>query len=598
MRWWWFAAEFTEEDIEDQLHWIKNQGFGGVEIAFIYPVNRNPDAERLEWLGKEWQERIVFTKNYCDQNKLGCDFTFGTLWPFGGTFVSDDDRTKVFGDSAFRQPLRLSWTHPDTGNVIDHLDRGAFERYAAVMGNALAPALGDGSSALFCDSWEVETRKIWTDGFEADFKKRFGYDIVPYMDDIYERGNEGPLYDYMKLVSEKVINNFYGAFTDKCHELGAYSRVQCAGSPTDLISSYGLIDVPETEAMLYNPRFSRIVSSAAALSGKPLVSAESFTCLYGWPREHMREEKITDLKLVADALFANGVNHLVWHGIPFNPKGIDTIFFYATVHAGENGSLEPHLESFNKYLTEVTALMRRGNVYSEVAVYLPVEDSWIGGEMPGELQLPWAWGEYEMRYTEFPAELEGRAPLWINREFLKKGLVENGELLVAGQRFKALYIDVKYMDMGSLRVILSLAKQSLPVCLKQVPGQAGHIKDDEFETLMEELLSLPNVLPEMGMLSATLPLVEGTGLPDQWFRKDGDTLYVFLANPAASKLKYPVPYGIADSLGTNHRSLTINYGGNQHKTDIEFRGTSSVLLKVVPGEGPVIRELRYEPGKP
>ena len=30
------------------------------------------------------------------------------------------------------------------------------------------------------------------------------------------------------------------------------------------------------------PHFSRIAASAAALSGKPVVSAETFTCLYGF----------------------------------------------------------------------------------------------------------------------------------------------------------------------------------------------------------------------------------------------------------------------------------------------------------------------------
>jgi hypothetical protein len=84
------------------------KGFGGVEVAFIYPVNRNPDAKRFEWPWEKWQDRVVFTKKYCNEIGLGSDFTFGTLWPFRGTFVSDRDRTKVYGDSSFRQPLRLS----------------------------------------------------------------------------------------------------------------------------------------------------------------------------------------------------------------------------------------------------------------------------------------------------------------------------------------------------------------------------------------------------------------------------------------------------------------------------------------------------------
>ena len=43
--------------------------------------------------------------------------------------------------------------------------------------------------AYFIDSWEVETEKLWCDGFDTDFEKRFGYDIKPYMDALYEPAN-------------------------------------------------------------------------------------------------------------------------------------------------------------------------------------------------------------------------------------------------------------------------------------------------------------------------------------------------------------------------------------------------------------------------
>ena len=129
-RWWWFAGIIKNEDIKDQLDWLKKNNFGGVEIAFIYPVKRNPKALRYAWLGEDWQAAVVYAKKYADSIGLGCDFTFGTLWPFGGTFVNDSDRTQIWGNPDFKQPLRLSWTHPDTGNVLNHLDKNAFKRYA------------------------------------------------------------------------------------------------------------------------------------------------------------------------------------------------------------------------------------------------------------------------------------------------------------------------------------------------------------------------------------------------------------------------------------------------------------------------------------
>ena len=37
-RWWWFASEIQNSDIKYQLEWLKENGFGGVEIAWVYPM--------------------------------------------------------------------------------------------------------------------------------------------------------------------------------------------------------------------------------------------------------------------------------------------------------------------------------------------------------------------------------------------------------------------------------------------------------------------------------------------------------------------------------------------------------------------------------
>ncbi|MCF8365309.1 MAG: hypothetical protein K9H16_05980 [Bacteroidales bacterium] len=579
-RWWWHAMKFTEADLRNQLIWLRDHGFGGVEISFIYPVNRDPEGERFEWLGEEWQEMVIYAKHCADSLRLGCDFTFGTLWPFGGTFVSDHDRTKIWGDSSFKQPLRLSWTHPDTGNVIDHLNRSAFNRYAEVMGKALAPALAGSQSALFCDSWEVETKYLWTDGFERMFLEKFGYDIMPFMDSIYEPENAGPRYDYMKLVAHLTLNEFFIPFHEKCRELGAISRVQCMGSPTDIIRAYAAMDVPESEAMLYEPNFSKIVASAAALANKPFVSSESFTCLYGWPAEHFHEEQTADLKMVADALFANGVNQHIWHGTPFNPIGVDTIYFYASVHVGIKGSLTAELPAFNEYLTTVSKAMQFDRAYSDIAVYLPLEDSWVDGILPEELQLPWAWGAYELRYEYFSPELAGYHPLWINADFLSRGTIVDKKLLVNDLTFNALYVDVQYLDIETLEVILALAGQGLPVCLKCKPDQAGHLKNELFHHLTNKLKSLPNVSEDFGQLITHKPLLEGENLPEFWCRTDGESAIIFVANPLYKGLKYPLNYGQSHQDSTIAQTVTLNFNGISRQIELRFEPYQSLLLKM------------------
>jgi len=512
--------------------------------------------------------------------------------------VSDADRTKIWGDSSFDQPLRLSWTHPDTGNVLDHLSREAFERYALVMGKALKPALEGSQSALFCDSWEVETKHIWTNGFDSLFSARFGYDIKPFMDSIYAGYNAGPRYDYMKLVAHLVLNEFFIPFHEKCHELGALSRVQCAGSPTDIIRSYSAVDVPETEVMLYDPNFSTIVASAAALAKKPVVSAETFTCLYGWPAKHIREEQTADLKMMADALFANGVNQIIWHGTPFNPTGIDTIYFYASVHVGTEGSLTAELPAFNDYMTKVSEKMRFGRTYSSIAVYLPQEDAWIAGELPKELQLPWAWGTYEMRYEYFNPELQGYQPLWVNADFLKQAEVKNSMMTINDLQFDLLYLDVKYFDIETLETVYRIARQGLPVCLKSTPSQAGHIKNEKFKKLLDSLKLLPNVCNDFAALQKQKPLIEGENLPEFWCRTDGKSAHIFFSNPKAKDLKYPLAYGQSFQAEPIIKQITINFAGKSSHVLLRFEPYQSMLLVVDDKGNITFEDITFVPKTP
>ena len=224
---------------------------------------------------------------------------------------------------------------------------------------------------------------------------------------------------------------------------------------------------------MYEPKYANIVASAAALAGKPVVTCETFTCLYGWPADHQGEEQTADLKLLADAVFANGVNHVIWHGKPFNPAGKDTVKFFASVHVGSSGSLAAEMPAFNKYMETVSAYMKKGATFSPVAVYLPTEDTWVAGELPVEKQFIWAWGAYEQRYACLPEELKAWRPLWINGEFLSKANFQNGRLQVGDLSFAALYIDAQYMDKETMQRVVELAEQGLPVCLKRVPNEPG-----------------------------------------------------------------------------------------------------------------------------
>lgn len=594
-RWWWFADQIRPADVRAQLDWLKENRFGGVEIAFVYPLRGDSAAARLPWLSKEWTAAVTDAAQYCDSIGLGCDFTFGTLWPFGDSRVAPEDGALVFTDSIAPLRMRLTWEHPVRGRVVNHLDRAAFGRYAGRMFEALGPALQGGTRHLFCDSWEVETRGLWTSGFDARFRAAHGYDIRPLMDSLYAPGFEGVHYDYMKIVSELVLDEFYAPFSDAAHEHGARSRAQCSGAPVDLLAAYGRVDVPESEAILFEPAFSRIAASAAALYGKRLVSAETFTCLYGWkgwpgPGPHQGEERTGDMKLLADALLANGVNWIVWHGMPFNPPGRSEKF-YASVHVGPDAAFVAQLPEFNTYLSEISAAMRRGVSCGDIGVYLPLEDAWMGVELPDSLKFPWAWGEYELRYQRTPARLAGYQPLWMNAEALRRGRMRDGRLHVGDAAIRALYVDAEYLDAETLEAMAERAAEGLTVCMLRRPKQPGRRQTREYAALVDRLFALPTVHDNADAIFARPPLVEGEELPDFWGRRDGSSAWLFFAHPASKDLRYPLAYGQADEAKRESRAIRIHWMDRDIPLRLEFAPGASILVEIT--EDGIARQIPY-----
>ncbi|MGB4970847.1 MAG: glycosyl hydrolase, partial [Saprospiraceae bacterium] len=506
-------------------------------------------------------------------------------WPVAGHNIGKDFGTQIYGDTAFSQLLTFSWAWPENMRVINHMDAKAFELFARPIESAMKDVLKGPKTVLFTDSWEIKLNKknkLWTPGFDATFKQKFGYDIISYMD-IGIDSFPDVRYDYMLHLDEYVTKGFYIPYVKKCAEMGAWSRVQCLGAPTDVMTTYSLVDIPETEAMLNNPNYSKIVSSAACLASKKLVTSESFTCMYGFPATYLRKEQTADLKMVADALFTNGVNQHIYCGMPFNPKGSDTIDFFATCYIGPGGSLTEELAEFNSYVEKVSGFLQKGKTYTDVAVYIPYEDAVMKGAYPPERQRVWVWGEYEMRYIHTPDEVVGYHPLWINRHFLEKAKVVKNKLLVGDAAFSLLYIDVKYMDIRALKRVLQLAQEGVRVCIKQHPIQPGKSKSEEFSKILKELLALNHVSENFSHLINHPALIQGDSLPEYWCRmtKDG-TKYLFLAQWASKNLQYPIYSGQSFISESKTMEFTVHVNGKTQKVKVEFKPYQSVMLKIAP----------------
>jgi hypothetical protein len=602
-RWWWLAGPFRHEDIRFQLAWLESNGFGGVELAWLWPSWLGGDAEPgVEWLSPEWSSLVAFTKQEADRLGLGCDFTFGSCWPFGGSTVARIDAARTF-DGLSRKRLHGSWEDKGTGElrVLNHLDRSALGRYAATLMTAFAGGLRGSPSALFCDSLEIETRRLWAPKLWDRFAERFGYRLEDTEDQIDD--DPDLRYDYRTLIAETILHEFYEEFAAICRAHGAFSRVQCHGAPTDLLAAYAAVDIPESEAILFPPHFSRIAASAAALSGKTTVSAETFTCLYGFvtprnlePYLYWHKEQVADLKLLADALFANGVNQIVWHGMPFNPPG-GRNEFYASVHVAPDCAFAADLPGFNRYLELVSSFLKLGRTESRLAVYLPNEDNRRLDLIPDEERTPAAVYRWEMRHVVFPRETEGYAPLWISGAFLKGAEIVDGRVSVGDCSFSALLLDVEWLDGDALAEIVRLAEAGGMVVLPRIPRAPGKRPRADYQALLDRLQGWENVVRRLADARIT-PLVTGDDIPPFWARRSPLALYLFFGHPMVRDVQYPMRYGQSLCRDRVTRRIAIDFAGSSSSLDLAFEPYQSILLRVSLADGVQQLDIDYRPPVP
>ena len=576
VRWWWFEDAVPTAEVEEQLDWVAAMGFGGVEVAWL---NRNTEnhGEAPAFLTPAWAAMMAHAARAARARGLRMDFTFGSQWPFGGNFVTEEDSTQTWNGPS-RYYLQFHWKMEPAGEpprVLNHLDRGALHRYAATMASGLGPAIREaaaGATALFCDSWEVPTSPpMWSENFAVRFEKECGYDITHLMN--YLEYHTHARYDYRKVLSKLVIEEFYRPFTAECHALGTLSRSQCHGAPCDIVAAYAATDIPETETILFDAHFTSFAASAGVLADRQIISAESFTALYGlgWQAApgHAVEEA-ADVKLLADAMFAHGVNQIIWHGMPLGKNR-----FGATCHVAPDGALAPHLPELNRYLDGMSAALREGRPRTDVAVYLPLEDQWMRHLLPDEIMRPSAHYHWELQYVRFPEELRGFQPCWITGEFLPRCRVTDGRIIHDTASFEALWLDCEWLDLGSLRELIRLAEAGGRIMMRQSPQEPGYVRHEEFPTLMDRLETAARA--GVGDL---IPLVTGDDVPEFRCRIIGETSRLFFAHPATRQVTYPMRQGQAAAAGPTQRMIVLHVGGLAIPLTLDFGWNESLLVEI------------------
>ena len=93
--WWWMGSAVNEKDISKNLQDFAGAGFGGMHIIPIYGT-KGEEAHFIPFLSNKWVEMLDFTVKEAQRLGLGIDMTLGTGWPYGGSYVSENDAAKNF----------------------------------------------------------------------------------------------------------------------------------------------------------------------------------------------------------------------------------------------------------------------------------------------------------------------------------------------------------------------------------------------------------------------------------------------------------------------------------------------------------------------
>ncbi|HTU45160.1 MAG TPA: glycosyl hydrolase [Bryobacteraceae bacterium] len=439
MRWWWFGPAVAQPELDRELHAMKDAGIGGVEIQPVYPLqldDAHAPVRTAPYLSPEFLATLQGAASTARSLDMRVDITLGSGWPYGGPHtligeaagrlrvvqvnvpegtpsvplpamengetligaiggeqagkilngrlqipagLSGSDLLYFFIASRTGQQVKRSAIGAE-GFVLNHYSRSAIEDHLSFVGNSLLRAFdAHPPYAVFSDSLEVYGSD-WTDDFLAEFRKRRGYDLTPFLPALVRdigANTRAIRHDWGKTLTELTEENYLKPIREWAQAHHTLFRSQTYGEPPVILSSNRYVDLPEGEHGPYWRRFSaaRWASSASHLYGRPVTSTETWT----WLHSPAFRATPLDLKAEADRHFIEGINQLIGHGWPYSPPSEPEpgwSFYAAAAALNDHNPWFDVMPDFTAYLQRVSFLLRQGQPANDVAIYLPTDDAW------------------------------------------------------------------------------------------------------------------------------------------------------------------------------------------------------------------------------
>ena len=407
------------------------------------------------------------------------------------------------------------------GFTLDHFSKEAFQDYIEPYNEAIHK-LDNKPRAVFNDSYEVYGTDF-TAHFFAEFQKRRGYDLKPFLPSLLSKDENDKSSrirsDYRQTISELLLHNFTIEWTSWAHSRNTKTRLQAHGSPGNLIDLYAAADIPECEtfgSMPFDipglrreqeniragdadPVMLKFSSSAAHISGKPLISSESFT----WLRDHFKTA-LSQTKPEAEELLLNGINHMFFHGTTYSPERAKWPGwkFYASVNFSPENTIWEDAPAMFSYLTNCQTLLQDGLPDNDALLYWPIFDVWddsLDGALFFQFKIhslnEWL-HDRDFYNTATKLMDTGYSLDFISDDFVQKASFENGKIKLPGGTYKSLIIpEADKMPLATFKKLIQLKNEGANIIFKGLPGSVpGYF---QYKERNEELQSLISENPEI-----------------------------------------------------------------------------------------------------
>lgn len=424
------------------------------------------------------------------------------------------------------------------GPTLNHLDSTAVKKYLNHMSDAIQAQLGPLAQyirSLFTDSMELEGAN-WSSDFAAEFKKRRGYDIMPYLQyTMFKTGGMGNVLDYHYGVemtpkfkemidrmrydveltkAEMFRDRFTIPYTNWCRQLGVKSRAQAYGRGFFPLESGMYYDIPEGESWTTNWLQHRIgeemsneeyragraytmvnkyITSAAHLTGKRLISAEEMTNTY-----RVFNATPEFLKIGSDQNAQVGITHSVWHGFNYSPPEAP---FPGWVRYGsyysEKNNWWRYFNCLNTHRARVASQLQNADMYADIAILMPVSDMWTTMGMQNE-PFPSSINKPYQSLVWEAMNKNGNGTDYITEPLICASTISDGMLHYGPRSYKDLFlVGVESMNPETLAKLYEFAQQGGRIfCVETVPykslGWNNHKeRDAEVKAWIEKLQAMP-----------------------------------------------------------------------------------------------------------